>query len=238
MVRLHRTRDQGRGDLFVRTLVEDEGTVYSGDVDLHASSPAPDAVNPDASAQLCHALANAQKSQPAAPPRTFSVGGIEAHTIVLNDHANLVGITVKAHATGRGPRVPRDVGQRFLDDSVQRALDLGTLPAIEALVDEPEVDLVPPPKVGDMRVDRGHEPQVLQRGWVQQVGQVTHAAQRSIGARLRISQHTLSSVLSLHSARGHSQLHLHGAKRLTDVVVQLARDSALFLLLPLHLPGR
>jgi hypothetical protein len=62
-----------------------------------------------------------------------------------------------------------DVGERFLDDAINRAFSLGVQPAIVPAVKKLHGYLMPPPKIGDQRLERGDETEIVERGWVKQM---------------------------------------------------------------------
>jgi hypothetical protein len=86
------------------------------------------------SVQLRDALANAQQAQATAPARLFRMGHVESHPIVFHDDPAGRGIGGDSHSYRAGVRVPRDVGQRFLNDAIHRALNFVAASMLETLV--------------------------------------------------------------------------------------------------------
>ena len=54
--------------------------------------------------------------------------------------------------------------------------------------------LMPPPKVGDQRLERGDETEIVERGRVQETREITNAVQRAV-AGLRVGKQRASAPI-------------------------------------------
>ena len=97
--------------------------------------------------------------------------------------------------------------------------------------------LMPPPKVGDQRFERGDETEIVERGRVQETREITNAVQRAVSAGLRVGkQRGRAPIRSMR--RSATASCLGRAQRLPNFVVQLACDAALLLFTSLDQPRR
>ena len=79
------------------------------------------------------------------------------------------GFVVRCTPPARGLRVTRDVGQRLLNDAVDGALGLGVQTAVVSLVQELDGDLMPAAEIGDERLQRGDESEIVKRRRMQEM---------------------------------------------------------------------
>ena len=126
--------------------------------------------------------------------------------------------------------MPRDIGQRFLNDAVDGALGLGMQTAIRPLMNELDVDLVPAAEIRDERLQCRDESEIVKGRRVQEMREIADAVQCGVGAGLRIGQQRPGRTHRLDATFGNRQLDLHRAQRLTNVIVQLAGNPPLLLL--------
>jgi hypothetical protein len=188
--------------------------------------------------QLRDALANAQQAEAPPPARPFRIGDVESDFIVFHDDAADRGIGSQSHVHRSGARVPRHVGKRLLHDAVHGALDLVTAATLEPGVGEIDIDAVAPAKVRQLRLERRHESEIIERRWMQQVREIPYGAQRAVEAGERVREQIRPAVAPLEPSAGNGQLHLYRTQRLANFVVKLARDSSLFLLLSVQQSSR
>ena len=184
------------------------------------------------------ALADAQQAKAAPSAWSFGIGDIEANAIVFDHHPTGGRVSAQAHPSRTGVGVPGDIRERFLNDAIQGAFGLLTMATVHPVVSEVDGDAMPPATVGEMGLERRHEPEIIERRRMQQIGEITDTAQGAVDAGLRVQQQIRATTRPIELSRGDRQLHLHGAQHLSDLVVEFARNPPLLLLLGVHLSSR
>ena len=133
--------------------------------------------------------------------------------------------------SGAGMRVTRNIGKRLLHDPVHRALDFRRLTIAYPIVDKHDGRVVMPAKFGQMRLQRGNQAEVVERGRVEQMGQIADAAQCGVSVRLCIRQQRVVYSEAIELSLSGSELELHRSEGLPNGIVKLARDPTLLVLL-------
>ena len=73
---------------------------------------------------------------------------------------------------------------------------------------------MPPPKVGDQRLERGDETEIVERGRVQETREITNAVQRAVSAGLRVGKQRASRAHPLDAPFSDCQLRFGSTQRL------------------------
>ncbi len=94
-------------------------TERQADVDFGA--PAGLAFDGQASAEQFGALAHSHQTQ---VPAADVLGRVEALPVILDDGDDIAALALHQHRGGPRPGITRHVGQRFLDDAIDRRFDL------------------------------------------------------------------------------------------------------------------
>src|SRR5437773_7188556 len=184
----------------------------------------------DRPAERAYALADADEPDPARAARPVVCRQPDA--VVAHLEPELISPPGEPHPHALRVRVARDVGERLLDDAVDRRLDLLRQALREPLGGEPGRDLVPPAEGFEVRLERPREPVEVEPGRAQQLRQLAHLAeglgdQASRLARPRAELAQLGRELPLEQP----EVRGHRGERLPELVVQLAREPAELLLL-------
>src|SRR5437762_9383089 len=184
----------------------------------------------DRPAERAHALADADEPDPARAAR--AVVRRQPDPVVAHLEPELVSLAGERHPHALRVRVAGDVGERLLDDAVDRGLDLLREALLESLGGELRRDLVPPAEGFEVRLDRPREPVEIEPGRAQQLRELAHLAEglgdqasRLARPRAELAQVGRELPLEQPEVRGHR------GERLPELVVQLAREPAELLLL-------
>ena len=134
--------------------------------------------------------------------------------------------------------VPRDVGERLLDDAVGAGLDLRGEALVEARVMKLNLDAGLTCVVLEAPEQGRQEAEAIEHGRSQIQRQLAHTTQRVVDGLAHIQRRTLAlhRVRSICSSPTRRRLdhHLDTGERLANLVVQLARDAPSLRLLYLH----
>ena len=111
---------------------------------------------------------------------------VEPEAVIFDDHANGSGLRAEDDTSDSGVRVTRNVGERLLHDPVHRAFNFRRLTIVYPIMVEHDGGIVMLAKLGQMRLQGSNQAEVVERGRVEQMGQIADAAQCSICVRLGI----------------------------------------------------
>ena len=149
----------------------------------------------------------------------------EADAVVLDHRGDRVALAGHEHAHPRGPGVLDHVRQRLLDDPVEGGLDRRRQPFLAQHRLELDRDRGLLGEGLGQALERGHEPEVVERLRAELDGEAPHVVERldeqRAQARRRLARPGL--VLGL---LDRPQAEQHRGERLAGLVVQLARQPA------------
>src|SRR5207249_9507924 len=129
----------------------------------------------DRPAERAYTLADTDEPDTARTARPVVRGQPDA--VVAHLEPELVSPPGETHPHAFRVRVSGDVGERLLDDAVDRCLDLLRQALREPLGGERGGDLVPPAEDFEVRLERPREPVEVEPGRAQQLRQLAHLAE-------------------------------------------------------------
>ena len=151
---------------------------------------------------------------------------MKEHTLTIDGDSNVyrAGIGMSQHV-GEGLLQSPEEGK--LCFSGQRGKGRGNR--------EPRLNAAAITEVSHERAQCGQQPQIVQQGWPEVVGDAADTPNTGIDERQYVVQPVCLARLS--RVAQNSELHLHRRKHLRSLVVQLAREPAALLLVLLDHPG-
>src|SRR5262245_43337792 len=210
-----------------------------GQLNGEASPFARLAFDPKRAAEIADALANAnQPESVTARIRLVSIR-LESSPIVLDRHDERRRQTLDEHAAGPRLRVPRDVRQCFLNRPVRTELEIDGKTLGRSVANQLRSDAGAIGKLPQIPFEGVGKAEVVEHARTKQLRQITDASKGAAGDRPRLGEGRSSAFIRAHGSLRSSDLEIDGRQRLTDLVVEFARNgSALILLRPCQPSGQ
>ena len=180
------------------------------------------------------ALPDADQPEPAQRARRPPSSGSKPIAVVLDRDQHGVRQPLQVDAAGRGLRVLGHVGQRLLHDAIDApprfpAVSRSSMPIVQQL-DRGRRDACRIPSRYHSIAAGSPRSSSMRR--MEQARQIAHRVQRAVGDRPRVvAARSTSPPRGVDRALRDGQFDLDRGQHLSDLVVQLARDAAAFLLL-------